>query len=100
MMAAHQPFSDAASSAAGNEAISGVAWRSAILKIGRLQLGDSVLVHEWQFGAQVELVKACRIVAEDRALDRAIGRPERYKAMFLLHVLRDLEPAECLDLPL
>ena len=88
------------SGAAGNKAISSIARRVAILEIGSFQLGDPVLTHGCEFGAQVQFVKPRRIVAKDRALDCAIGRSESCEAMFLLHVLWDLKPTECLDLPL
>src|SRR5216684_8139655 len=84
----------------GDEAISGVAWRTAVLDIGSLQPSDTVLVHGREFGAQIELVEARRVVAEDRALDCAVGGPERGKTILLPHILWDLEAAECLDLPL
>ena len=41
--------------AAGNEPISGVAWRMAVLEIRSLQLSDPVLVHGREFGAQSSL---------------------------------------------
>ena len=61
------------SGAAGNEAISSVARRVAILEIGSFQLGDPVLMQGCEFGAQVQFVKSRCIVAKDRALDCAIG---------------------------
>src|SRR5882672_2853669 len=48
----------------------------------------------------VVAVHARGSAAEDRLLDRAVGRAELGKAMLLAHVLRDLEPAQALDLPL
>jgi hypothetical protein len=39
-----------------------------------------------QLGTQVKLVEPRRVVAEDRALDRAIGGPERRKPVLLDHV--------------
>src|SRR5882672_5707587 len=41
-----------------------------------------------------------RVLAEDGALDRSVGRPELGKAVLLAHVLGDLQPAQALDLPL
>src|SRR5216684_7304022 len=84
----------------GDKAISGVARRTAVLDIGSLQPRNPVLVHGREFGAQIELVEACRVVAEDRALDCAVGGSEGGKTVLLLHILWDLEPAERLDLPL
>src|SRR5882762_5482340 len=46
------------------------------------------------------LVEARAVAAEDAGLHRAVGRAERREAVFLLHVLGDLEPAQRLDLPL
>ena len=46
------------------------------------------------------LVQARRVLAEDRALDGAVGGAERREAVLALHVLRNLEPAQRLDLPL
>src|SRR4029077_7745182 len=88
------------SGAPGNEAISGVAGRTAVLDIGSLQPRDPVLVQGREFGPQIDLVETRRVVAEDRALDGAVGGPERGKAIPLAHILWDLEAAECLDLPL
>src|SRR5262252_5365346 len=88
------------SGGSGNEAVSGVARRAAVLEIGSLQLGDPVPLHRREFGAQIEPVKARRVVTEDRALDGAVGGSEGSKTPLLLHVLRDFEPAERLDLPL
>src|SRR5438045_9076631 len=95
------PFATAPDSGGpGNEAISGVAWCTAVLEIGSLQPGNPVLVHGREFGAQIELVKARRVVAEDRALDCTVGGSEGGITMFLLHVFGVLGPAECLDRPL
>src|ERR1700731_1803321 len=60
----------------GDEAISGVAWRTAVLEIGSLQPSNPVLADGREFGAQIELVEARRVVAEDRTLDRAVGGSE------------------------
>ena len=57
-------------------------------------------MHGREFGAQIELVEARRVITEDRALDCTVGRSEGGETMLLLHVLRDLEAAERLDLPL
>src|SRR5438105_1709238 len=65
-----------------------------------LQPRNPVLVHGREFGAQIELVEARRVVAEDRALDSAVGGSDRSKTILLPHVLWDLEAAECLNLPL
>src|SRR5437762_32422 len=43
---------------------------------------------------------ARRVAAEDQLLDRAVGATERSKTIFLLHILRDFEPTQRLDLPL
>ena len=45
-------------------------------------------------------VQPRRGLAEDRALDGAVGRAERGEPVLLLHLLRDLEASEALDLPL
>src|SRR5436190_20157032 len=95
-----QDVSFCGSGAPGDEAISGVARRAAVLDIGSLQPRNPVVVHGRKFGTQVELVEARRVVAEDRAFDCAVGRPERSKTILLAHILWDLEAAECLDLPL
>ena len=47
-----------------------------------------------------EAVDPGAVGAEDRALHRAVGRAHRREAVLLLDVLRDLEPAQRLDLPL
>ena len=51
-------------------------------------------------GLEIDPVHAGRVAAEDQLLDRAIGATERRKTIFLLHILRDFEPAQRLDLPL
>src|ERR1700760_4679323 len=84
----------------GNEAISGVAWCTAVLEIRSLQPSDPVLVHGRELGAQIELVEERCVVAEDRPLDWTVGRAERGETTFLLHILGDLQSAERLDLPL
>ena len=48
----------------------------------------------------LELVVSGGVAREDRALDRTIGRPQRREAVLLLHVFRNLQPAQRLDLPL
>src|SRR5205823_11778787 len=48
----------------------------------------------------VVLVHARRIAAEDRLLERPIGRAELAVAVLLAHILGDLEAAQALDLPL
>src|SRR5262245_21154284 len=48
----------------------------------------------------LEAVQARAVAGEDRALHRAVGGAKRLEAVLLLHVLRDLEPAHRLDLPL
>src|SRR5437867_13385787 len=85
---------------AGHEAVARVRARAArgeTLRLDRGDLvgGDAVLGH---LGAQS--VEARRVAAEDGALHGAVGGPQRLEAVLLLHVLRDLEPAQRLDLPL
>src|SRR5437660_6601172 len=48
----------------------------------------------------VVLVEPRGVLAEDRPLHRAVGGAERRPAVLLLHILRDLEPPQRLDLPL
>jgi hypothetical protein len=49
---------------------------------------------------QLDLVKPGGVAREDQLLGCAVGVAERRKAVLLLHVLRDFEPAQRLDLPL
>src|SRR6266436_1258771 len=49
---------------------------------------------------QLDLVEPGCVAREDQLLGGAVGVAERRKAVLLLHVLRDFEPAQCLDLPL
>src|SRR6516162_6394033 len=51
-------------------------------------------------GPHFDLVEPGRVAREDQLLDGAVGVAERREAVFLLHVLRDFEPAHRLDLPL
>src|SRR5439155_18162349 len=69
-----------------------------------LQGGEPVLGKGWHRdivgGLEVDPVHASRVAAEDQLLDRAVGATERSKTIFLLHILRDFEPTQRLDLPL
>ena len=47
-----------------------------------------------------EPIEPCGVAAEDRGLDRALGRPQRREPVFLLHVLGNFEAPHRLDLPL
>src|SRR5437868_12738977 len=49
---------------------------------------------------QLDLVEPGCVAREDRLLGATGGVAERCKAVLLLHVLRDFEPAQRLDLPL
>src|SRR5262245_28169383 len=49
---------------------------------------------------QPDLVELGGVAAEDQLLGGAIGVAERRKPVFLLHVLRNFEAAQRLDLPL
>src|SRR5215218_6716394 len=49
---------------------------------------------------QPDPVELGGVAAEDQLLGRAIGIAERRKSVFLLHVLRNFEAAQRLDLPL
>src|SRR6267154_2264848 len=51
-------------------------------------------------GLEIDPVHAGRVAAEDQLLDRAVGATERSKTIFLLHILRDFESTQRLDLPL
>src|SRR5207247_9834356 len=62
-----------------------------------LHHGDAVA---GEGGAPLVLVQTRVGLAEDRVLERAVGRPERLEAVLLLHVFGDLEPTPRLDLPL
>ena len=80
-------------------AVGEVAAARAVLLVGLLDLRDAVGDH-FRLLLRRELVEPRVVAAEDRVLDRAVGRAERRVAVFLLHVFRDLEPAQRLDLPL
>ena len=49
---------------------------------------------------QLDFVEPACVAGEDQLLSRAVGIAERRKGILLLHVLRDFEPAQRLDLPL
>src|SRR5262245_39704523 len=75
--------------------------RLAILEVLVPHHGEAVLV--WaDVGAlrNVEVVELGVGAAEDHVLERAVGGSERLEAVLLLHVLRDFEAAQRLDLPL
>src|SRR5258708_7055981 len=69
-----------------------------------LQGGQPVLGEGWHpdiiGGLEIDPVHAGRVAAEDQLLDRAVGATEWSKSIFLLHILRDFEPTQRLDLPL
>jgi hypothetical protein len=48
----------------------------------------------------LDVVELGVVAAEDRGLDRTVGRTERREAVLLLHRLGDFETAQPLDLPL
>src|SRR6266850_2804969 len=68
-----------------------------VFRLDRGDLVDCELVLG-ELGAQA--VEARGVAAEDGALHRAGGRTQRLEAVLLLHILRDLEAAHRLDLPL
>src|SRR5206468_6916319 len=49
---------------------------------------------------EIDAIEAGTVAAKDRLLGRAIGAAQSREAVFLAHILRDLEPAHGLDLPL
>src|SRR5450631_4854454 len=53
-----------------------------------------------EFGILLIAKETESVLGKDRILDRAICRTKRSEAVLLLHVLRNLEAAHCLNLPL
>src|SRR5476649_2060217 len=75
-----------------------IAASGTVLPVRRLERGEAVLRPEP--GMALEVVEPRHVLAEDRILDRAVGRTERGEAVLLLHVLGNLETAQAFDLPL
>src|SRR5262245_59055398 len=67
---------------------------------GNLHRRDLVRIDRTAQVALVELVHARRVTSEDRALDGSVGGSQRLETVLALHVRGDLEPPQCLDLPL
>ena len=57
----------------GDVAVGGIAAHRAVLQISRLELGDPVVLQRREFRAQIEFVELRGVVAENRALDGAVG---------------------------
>src|SRR5262245_32646541 len=81
-------------------AVAQVARRGAVLVILGLERREAVLPELLAGLNGLNAVELGVVAAEDRSLHRTVGRAERRIAELLLHVLRDLEPAQPLDLPL
>src|SRR5215510_4128187 len=81
-------------------AVPGIGPRPAGGQILRLHRGDLVGRDAVLRQLRLETVDPRRIARENRALHRPIRRAERLEAVFLLHVLGNLETAHRLDLPL
>src|SRR5438445_12519415 len=69
-------------------------------QIFRLHRGDLVGGDAMLRQLRLEAVDPRGVAREDRALHRAVRRAERLEAVLLLHVIRDPEAAQLLDLPL
>src|SRR5258705_12831757 len=80
-----------------NVAIAEIAAGRSLFFVGLLHDGEAI---GGQRRALLVLVESRVGSAEDGALDGPIGRVERLEAVFLLHVLRDLQSPERFDLPL
>src|SRR5271163_1356895 len=84
----------------GDITVAEVARLAAALVVFRLQRRELV-VFQLQLGLLgIDAVEARVIEPEDCAFDRSSGGTERREAVFLLHFLWNLEPAQPLDLPL
>src|SRR5262245_33415464 len=81
-------------------AVADIAALGAVLLIFGLQSGEAVLFQLQLRLLRVDAIEAGIVAAEDGRLHRTVSRAERGEAKFLLHVLRDLQAPEALDLPL
>src|SRR6266568_1975679 len=79
-------------------AISQIAAARAVRDVIGLERGEAIMADD--LGMFLQPVEPRGVAAEDRGLDRALGRPQRLEPVFLLHVLGDLQPAQPFDLPL
>src|SRR5262245_34897410 len=79
-------------------AVAEIAARRSLSLVLDLDRGEPITSGQAGCGSMAEDPES--VAAEDRALDGAVGGAERAEAVTLLHVLRDLEPAQGLDLPL
>src|SRR5882724_2233187 len=78
-------------------AIAEIAPEGPVLLVGLLHGGEAI---GGERRTLLVLVEPRVGLAEDDALDGPVGGAERLEAVLLLHVLRDLEPPQRLDLPL
>src|SRR5260370_29716349 len=93
------PCADGGGRIPGNDvAVAQVGGTAAAALVVLLDRGEAIVAPR-RF-LDVVAVHARRVGAEDRLLDRAVGRTEFGEPVPLAHVRRDLEPAQALDLPL
>jgi hypothetical protein len=81
-------------------AIGQVATTRAIFEISRFHVGDTVSPDASLRRMEIELIHPRSVIAQDARFHRAIGRAQGREPVFLLHILRNFQRAECLNLPL